>query len=128
MLTSQEINYLGQCLNTNWAGSPLGEFRTPTMAINADMLGDTLTCKYTTIVHLVSERNLQDQVKSHKDEALKLLKKHLAEVKKEFKSLSGRTLRAKEVDAVDSVELITTSPYTPRKTAYYRMFISYKVE
>ena len=74
------------------------------------------------------ERNLQDQVKSHKDEALKLLKKHLAEVKKEFKALSGRSLKAKELNSTDSVELITTSPYTPRKTAYYRMFISYKVE
>ena len=128
MLTTQEINCLGQCLNSTWGESTLGEFRTPTLSINTSFQGDILTCKYTTVVHLVSERNLKDQVRVHEDESLKLLKKYIAELKKKFKKSAGRALKIKEISTNESVELLTTSPYTPRKTAYYKRFSSYKVE
>jgi hypothetical protein len=128
MLSSSEINILGQCLNDNWAGSTLGDFRSPTVAIRSSLSGDVLTCAYSTIVNLASERNLRDQVKVFEEESIKLLKDYIKELKKKFKDNSGRTLKVKDLGTRDSVELITASPFTPRKVAYYRRFSDFSLE
>jgi hypothetical protein len=128
MLNSSEINALGQILNDTWGQSTRGDFRTPTMSIQTTLQGDTLSCNYTTIVHLASERNLRDQVKVFEDESIKLTSDYIKELKKEFKDSSGRALKLKEIGTTDNVELITASPFTPRKTAYYRRFTRFQVE
>ena len=128
MLSSSEINALGQCLNDDWAGSTMGDFRSPVMSIKTSVSGDVLTCTYTTIVNLASERNLRDQVKVFEDESIKLLKDYVAELKKKFKQSTGRALKVKQLGTRDSVELITASPFTPRKTAYYRRFSDFSLE
>jgi len=128
MLNSNEINALGQVLNSTWGTSTMSEFRTPTMCIRTSLSGDILTCSYTTVCNFASERNLRDQVQNVEKDSLKLLKDYIKEVKKRFKEISGRTLKTKELNSRDSVELITTSPYTPRKTGYYRRFTDFQVE
>ncbi|MAH42352.1 hypothetical protein CL614_01335 [archaeon] len=128
MLNTSEINALGQILNDTWGQSTRGDFRTPTMSIQTSLQGDTLSCNYTTIVHLASERNLRDQVKVFEDESIKLTSDYIKELKKEFKESSGRALKVKEIGTTDSVELITASPFTPRKTAYYRRFTRFQVD
>ena len=126
MLNSHETNVLGQVLNDTWGKSstPIS----PTMSITTKMSGDTLTLNYTTICNLASERNLRDQVKVFEEESIKLIKDFVGKVKKEFKEGSGRALKLKELSSTDSVELITTSPFTPRKTAYYRRFTAFRCE
>jgi hypothetical protein len=128
MLSAVEINSLGQILNDTWGQSTFGDFRTPTMSIRTSLSGDILSCTYTTVIHLASERNLRDQVKVFEDESTKFINEYMKSLKKEFKESAGRTLKAKELNSTDSVELITTSPYTPRKTAYYRRFVSFQVD
>jgi len=128
MLSVSEVNSLGQVLNDTWGQSTRGDFRTPTMAIRASLSGDTLSCVYTTIVHLASERNLRDQCRVFEDESSKLIGEYIKSIKKEFKDLAGRVLKVKEINSTDSVELITTSPYTPRKTAYYKRFSNFQIE
>ena len=90
------------------------------MSIKGTLAGDNLILQYTTIVHLASERNLRDQIRKVEAESVALLKDYISKVKKEFKDQINRPLKCKERDSNDSVEIITTSPYTPRKTAYYR--------
>ena len=128
MLSSSEVNFLGQILNDTWGQSTRGDFRTPTMCIKSTLQGDLLTCSYTTVVHLASERNLRDQVKVFEEESIKLIKDYVKSLKKEFKDSAGRALKVKEVNSTDSVELITASPFTPRKTAYYRRFTRFQIE
>ena len=128
MLSSSEINVLGQCLNDDWGGSKMGDFRTAVMSIKSSLSGDILTCTYTTVVNLASERNLRDQVKVFEDESVKLLKDYIKELKRKFKDYSGRSLKVKDLSTRDSVELITMSPFTPRKTAYYRRFSDFSLE
>ena len=128
MLSSSEINALGQCLNDDWGGSTLGDFRTPTMSIKSSLSGNTLTCTYTTIVHLASERNLRDQVKVFERESIALIKDYIKKLKTKFKESSGRALKIKDIGTRDSIELITASPFTPRKTAYYRRFSDFTIE
>jgi hypothetical protein len=98
------------------------------MSIKSSLSGNILTCTYTTVVNLASERNLRDQVKVFEDESVKLLKDYIKELKRKFKDYSGRTLKVKDLGTRDSVELITTSPFTPRKTAYYRRFSDFSLE
>ena len=128
MLSTSEVNFLGQILNDTWGQSSRGDFRTPTMSIRTTLQGDNLSCTYTTIVHLASERNLRDQVRVFEEESVGLIKDYIKSIKKEFKDSAGRALKVKELNSSDNVELITASPYTPRKTAYYRRFTNFKCE
>tara|TARA_R110001583_G_scaffold16272_8_gene66675 strand:- start:12818 stop:13204 length:387 start_codon:yes stop_codon:yes gene_type:complete len=128
MLNTSEVNSLGQVLNDTWGKSTCQEFRTPTMSITTSLQGDCLSCNYTTIVHLASDRNIREQVKRFEEESVKLTSEYMKRVRKEFKKLSGRALKVKEINSTDSVELITASPFTPRKTAYYRRFTNFKVD
>tara|TARA_R110002020_G_scaffold37124_10_gene112030 strand:+ start:11871 stop:12257 length:387 start_codon:yes stop_codon:yes gene_type:complete len=127
MLDFNQINSLGQILNDTWGTTTLGEFRTPTMSIKTSTQGDVMTCQYTTVVNVASERNLRDQLRTFEDESIKKIKDYVGIVKKEFKAATGSALKLKELGTQDNVELITTSPYAPRKTAYYRRFTNFQV-
>jgi hypothetical protein len=128
MLSSQEIAYLGQITNHTW-GYPGGlNKNTPTAGINVSLQGGKMVCTYTTIVNLTSDRNLRDQSRRCEEESVAIIKQYLKELKNEFKSLAGRALKAKEVNSNDSIEIISASPYTPKRTAYYRRFTTFEVE
>jgi len=128
MLNSSEVNILGQILNDTWGKSTRGDFRTPTMCIRSSLQGDLLSCSYTTIVNLASERNLRDQIKPFSEESIKLTKDFIKSLKKDFKEASGRTLKLKQINSTDNVELITASAFSPRKTGYYRRFTRFQCE
>jgi TRAP-type mannitol/chloroaromatic compound transport system substrate-binding protein len=87
-------------------------------SVTASFAGDTLTLKYTTIVHFAEERSLQMQMASLSNESLSYLDQMVAAIKKSFKEMTGENLKLKEVSSNDSVELI--SALSMRKVAYYR--------
>ena len=128
MLNSSEVNFLGQILNDTWGQSSRGDFRTPTMSIRTALQGENLSCTYTTVVHLASDRNLRDQCRVFEEESVKLTNEYMKNIRKEFKDAAGRALKVKEIGTSDSVEMINASPFSPRKTAYYRRFTRFKVE
>jgi len=126
MLNFEENNVLGQILNDTYGKSSTAV--SPTMSIKGSLQGDILTLQYTTVVNLASERNLRDQVRVFEDESIKITNEFMKNVKRQFKEGSGRSLSAKSLGTSDSVEMITSSPFTPRKTAYYRRFTNFKCE
>lgn len=128
MLNTSEINMLGQICNDTWGSGGYANKKSPTLSIKTVMQGNIMTLTYTTVVNVASERNLRDQAKVFEGESIKALKSYLDHVKKTFKASSNRALKCKEKSNNDSIELISTSPYTPRKTAYYRRFVTYEVE
>ena len=79
-------------------------------------------------MNLASERNIRDQIKIFAEESVKLTSDFMKNVRKEFKNDADRSLKVKQLSTSDSVEMITTSPYTPRKMAYYRRSTNYTVE
>ena len=123
MLSSEEVNILGNIINTTFGKSSTPV--SPTVSIKSSLSGDTMLVKYTTVIYLASERNLRDQVRRFEDESVKHINQYIKNCKKDFKDMSGRALKIKTLDTNDSVELITTSPHTPRKTAYYRRYTTY---
>lgn len=129
MLSTHEVNVLGNVLNSTWGkGSTMGDFGGPSMSMKTTLQGNVLSCNYTTIVHFANEVNLRDQANVFADESIKLTDQYMKQLKKMFKAESGRALKVKTLNSTDSVELITTSPLTPRKTGYYRRFTTYTVE
>ena len=98
------------------------------MSIKAIMAGDNLSLNYVTVCHLASDKQLRQQVETYSDESMKLLNEYMKDVKKKFKKWAGRALKASQVDTNDSVEIISTSPYVPTRTAYYRRSVTFKID
>jgi hypothetical protein len=126
MLNFEEVNVLGQVCNDTWGYTSTP--KSPTLSIKASLSGDILTVSYTTIVTLVSDRNMRDQCKRYEEESVKMTDDYMKNVKKEFKTSAGRALKTKTLNSDDSIQVITTSPYTLKKNAYYRRATSFKVE
>jgi len=82
--------------------------------------GNVLVVKFQTIVHFASESSLRPQVQSAKEHAVQLIKEFLSNLKKDFKSESGETLKTVDKGGDDNIELIQSTSNSPRKIAYYR--------
>ena len=120
MLNFEETNALGQILNVSWGS--------PGKGISHNLQGDILVLRYQTIVHFASERALSLQTGQLAEESVQLLKDKITEIKKQFKDLTGNTLKLKEQLNRDAVDLIQASSLNPRKVAYYRRFVEFIVE
>ena len=128
MLNASEISHLGQICNDTWGYQGSLNSRVPTSSIKTSLQDNKMTVTYTTIVHIVNDRNLRDQCRKFEEESVVIVKDHVKNLKSEFKSMAERSLKMKELSSNDSIEVISASPYTPRRTAYYRRFTTYEVE
>ena len=128
MLNTSEINHLSQICNDTW-GYPGGlNSKVPTSSLKMSLQDNKMTITYTTIVHLASDRNLRDQCKRFEEESISLIKQYVKNIKSEFKKVAERSIKSKEFSTNDSIEIISTDPRSPRRTAYYRRFTTYEVE
>jgi hypothetical protein len=120
-----EVNVLGQVIDSSYgrSSSPDG-----TWSIKTQLAGDTMTMKYTTIVHFASERGLGDQVQRCVAEATQRIDAYLSEVKSAFKDGAGRALKTTDNGGTDDVELIQSTARSPRKVAYYRYHRNFTIE
>jgi len=106
---------LSTLLNTTYGK---GGSQTGTMSVTAALAGDSLTLTYTSVVHFAEERSLQMQVDRLTHESISYLTDMVSRLKKDFKEMTGDTLKAKEIKSNDSIELV--SGLALRKVAYYR--------
>jgi hypothetical protein len=135
MLSFEEINVIGQITNSTWGN--WSTKRNPGISIKCSLSSavpdegpDILTLQYTTVVNLTSDsqRSMRDAVAIYEDESIRASNDYLKDMKKDFKEAMGRSLKLKEIDTYDSVELITMSPYSPKRTAYYRRYTKLQCE
>ena len=148
--TFDEINYLGNCLNTTWgiASTHRGTFplgSAPQCSIKGELVGMTqpelaldgsskndlkMVLRYTTIVNFGSDQEFVADQRKFAAEARKLIGDCVKTIKKDFKLAAGRALKLKQVNDDGSAEVIYTgSPvlsfYSQRQRpdfhrAYYR--------
>jgi len=123
MLTFEQTNALGQILSDS---SSKGQGSIA--CINSHMQDDALVLVYNTIVHFASEKSLQLQTGRLTEESLALLKERITKIKKLFNEITGDSLKLKERTNNDSIELIQATSNSPRKIAYYRRFVTLKIE
>lgn len=117
-MTFDEVNILGNLVNTTYgkSSSASGDY-----SIRCDLAGDTMTLKYTTIVHFASEAGLTSQVNQCKEEAHSRLSEYVSNIKKDFREIAGTSLKTSDEGMSDNIELIQSTSNSPRKVAYYRM-------
>ena len=125
MLDLKSVRALGQILETGWGkqSSPGGHF-----SIISSLENEFLTLKFNVIVHFASERSLKDQTMLLEDESMQRIKAHVSNIKKQFKEMTGNSLKLKERSNRDDLELIQATSNSPRKIAYYRRFVSFQVD
>jgi len=124
MLSTQEINALGNIVETTWGKSGESNGR----SVSASLQADVLTFRFTTIVHFAAEDALRIQVERLAAESMDVLSGRVKTLKDEFKEATGKTLTIKELSNRDNVELISSTSNSPRKIAYYRRNLSVVVD
>lgn len=124
-MTFEQVNILGQILDTTFGRS--STTKSSTFSIKTTMTSDRINVAYTTIVNLVGDKPARDQVREQERISEKLIGDFMDNVKKEFKAAAGSTLKLKKHDSTDEIELISMSPYNPKKTAYYRRRAVYTI-
>lgn len=129
MLKSEEINLVGNILNTTWgrAATAAGNFpagTAPALSITANLMTDVdgedestlLVVKYLDIVTFRSDREAYANIKTFRDIAEKTCAAKLSKLKEQFRESSDRALRIKFKTSHDSVESIYTP--TPATSAF----------
>ena len=122
MLSTQEVNALGQILDTTFRSG------NGYVSINHHLQDTMLVLTYQTIVHFASEQSLQVQVRRLAEESTDLMSQYVTNVKKEFKDSTGIPLKLKELLDRDNIELVSATSNSPRKIAYYRRQFELAVE
>ena len=117
MLNIEQVNALGDCLNTTFgkSSSQQGD-----RSVTGSHEGDTLILKFMSVVQFASEHSLRDQTDRIAEESVKVLNDAVKSIKKDFKEKTGTTLKLKESGSYDNVEVVAGSIHSPRKIAYYR--------
>ena len=123
MLTFNEINLLGQILSDTSASGQGNIAR-----INSHLQDNNLVLTYSTIVNFAGETALRLQTERLAHESNSILKSRITEIKRQFSKAAEDDLRLKEQDNNDSIELIQATSHSPYKVAYYRRFVTLRIE
>ena len=121
MLNSEEVSALGQIFNHTFG------YSSETMKVTSSLQGDSLMLKYIAIISFACEESMQKQKAKYEKEANDCIADALKKMKADFKEKIGRSIKVSEDKRDDDLELVSASPYTPRKHAYYRMNVHLKV-
>jgi hypothetical protein len=118
-MTDIDYNVLGQALDTTWGRSSTP--KSASYSVKLTMVGtDRLMASYAAIVNFGTEREMIEMKRRYVDESKAVTSEVLKHVKAVYKDLSGSALATKELDAVDSLEVINFNVHNPRRTCYYR--------
>jgi len=114
-----DFNALGQAIDTTWGRSSTPQ--TASYSVKLRMLGpDRLEASYAAVVNFGTERQMIDMKRRYVDESKSVTSAVIKGVKANYKELAGESLKAKELSAVDSLEIINLNVHNARRTAYYR--------
>jgi hypothetical protein len=125
-MKASTIQTLGQLTDTSFGYSSTSG--NASESIKVALQGETMTVRFATIVHMVSDRPTQDQMGNYENEATQKIKSYVTKLKKDFEKAAGYKLKTKQINFDTSIELMTMSAYSPRKIACYRASAVFSVE
>jgi hypothetical protein len=126
MLNFQEVNILGNVCDTTVGRS--STTKSPTVSIKTSLQDNKFSVTYMTIVNLGSVYEMRDLSKRYEEESIKIINDYIKNVKKEFKSEAGRSLKLKEISSRDVIDVITASAFSPKRNAYYKRITTFTCE
>ena len=126
MFSFEEINCLGQFLDSTWGKSSTNGHAT--MAIRGKINDEKMTLIYTTLATAASEGVLSQQMPVLAEEGKQATNAYLKELKAHFKSAAGRALQTELLHASPSVEIINLQPHvSPKRTVAFRFTTTFKI-
>ena len=132
MISHETVHELGKILNYTFGKSSTSEGTKAYAEFNGRGMSahiieeGKLKVSFVTIVNLPMhpDPKLQERLS---DESITLTGKMIDDLKKKFREETGKSLRLKEENSVDSIELIGLNQYSPVKRAYYRRNTVYTI-
>jgi len=116
-----DIDYsaLGQAIDTTWGRSSTP--RTSSYSVKLTMQGrDRLLVSYAVVVNFGTERQMIEMKRRYAEESIAVTNDAVKRAKATYRELTGNSIKAKELSASDSLEIISFNVHTARRTAYYR--------
>jgi hypothetical protein len=113
-----DLNSLAQCMDTSWGRSSMP--KTATMSVKFSLAGDTVVASYQALVTLVTERQLIELKRLYKSESDAVIEASLKNVQKNYKELTGQTIKFTQLAYDDGIEVINMNSHNSRRTALYR--------
>lgn len=118
-MNSEEINILGSIIEDMY-GSAFNSYTGSVKCIMKITGLEKMTMTCMTVVNLGGRSEMQKAAKESEATLKKIAGECLKGVKKEFKSVSGRALKTKEVSSDSSVELMNYHAYSDKGTCLVR--------
>lgn len=121
-----DYNALGQATDTSWGRSstPL----TASTSVKIQLAGEgMLKVNYISTVSFRSNQEYVHVKNREADGAARLINEVIANVRRVYKELTGKSIVIKEVSSNDSVEVIGLAVHNPNKRAYYRRTSMFEV-
>lgn len=119
-MTLDEINALGQIIDTTWGRS--SGYAAEADSCKIALVGDCLRVTYSMICTFASGNPMSEQARSYEKDADQIITKLVSNVKADFKEATGNSLKLKIYRPPDSsFEIIgVQSHVSPKRTALYR--------
>lgn len=120
MLSNEQLNVLADITDTSWGKSSTANGGAKHLySVKCTVADDVMTIVYNTLVTFAGERSFRMQKPRYDDESNKILSDVLSNIKAEFKSRTGSTLKTTEKSSVTGLELLS-NPANVTRTACYR--------
>jgi hypothetical protein len=122
MLSSNDVNILGNIFNTTYGKSSSG-----THSCKATLEGSRMKIVYSTMAYFASDRDMHSQQVRLNEESAVRVADFVSQAKSQFKEMSGTALKLKELSDRDSLELVNASMNNPRRVFVYRRFAEFEI-
>ena len=120
-----DINILANIINSDWGNSSMSSGGKTIYSVKAKIISDSIEVVYTTIAQFASEDVLRVQMPRYDDEALQRIDAYVKLMKSKYKEATSTTLTCKQRTTYANIEMLSMSPYSPVKSAYYRRHVIY---
>lgn len=127
MLTDEQVNALGQILDTTW-GRP-SSTGAATMSVKAKLSGEKLTVTFSCYATFASDRTMSSQIPALKDQGEKATDRYMKSVKEQYKKETGEALKTKLINSNPSTEIISLQSHiSPKRTVLFRLVSVFKMD
>ena len=118
MVDRIDFNALGQVIDTSWGRSSTPHVASQSVKFKLD--GQNLVATYGVVVNMGTEHERVMMRRRYAEESVDVIAAAIGNVKKNYKQITGASIKIQETTSRDSLEIMGMSPHNPRRTALYR--------
>lgn len=122
-----DVDALGQATDTTFGRS--STVASATFSVKAKHISEKLLrVDYTCVITYAADRPLRDAKQKYDAEGDSAINSAMKKIREEYKRISGKALKAKQVGDPDSnIEPVSLSVFSPIRRGYYRRSVAFKL-